>query len=108
MKFEIIARNSQMCMIQRYINGTRFYSVTPEQYRTMIFANIKKAFKNKPVKIDISKNWLRIEKTKSEELEKELREKTDVEALSEEEMLQKEVEILRKSGFFVTYKIIEE
>ncbi len=107
MKAEIIAKNNQMELIQRYIDGTRFYQVRPEAVKVVIFSKIKQQFKEKPVEIKESKNWLMIKKKDSKELEKELKDKVS-EELTEKEMLEKEIEVLKKSGFYVQFKIIED
>ena len=108
MKAEIIAKNAQLELIQRYIDGTRFYQVRPETMKEMIFSSIRKQFKDKPVEIKESDNWIMIKKTdESLKLEKELREKSS-ESLTEKEMLEKEIEVLKKSGFYVQFKIIDD
>lgn len=105
---EIIAINSQLKLIERFGNGSRFYKIEPEKFRLQIFNQIRESFKDKPVEILEANGWLRIRKTdKIEEIEQQLKEKINIEDLDEEKVINNEVNILKKAGFVVTMGEIE-
>lgn len=103
---QLTAKNplNGMQIIERYIDGIRFYKVTPNNLRAMVFEKIKQQFADQPVNIEISEDgWLKIEKTgRIETIEEEAKKKGVTMEMTAEEMLRKEAEMLKKQGFIVT------
>lgn len=116
MNKQLIAKHplSGMTIIQRLINGVRYYKVTPKNLSVLIFNQIKSQFINQEVNVQESNGWLRVEKLKkikkfeqvsAKALEKEGVERED---LNEDYILNKEAEILKKQGFNVVVRGVRE
>ncbi len=105
---QLVAVNNQMRITQRYIDGTKFLKVTPENFHHLILDGLKKQFKDKPVEIEVSESrWIRIKKTaQMEEFEEVGRKLVGDEITSEDYILNKEAEILKSQGFKVTIEDI--
>lgn len=112
MNKELVAQHplSGMKIIQRLVNGVRYYKVTPIHLSKLIFNQIKAQFINQEVDVKESGGWLRVEKLKKiDKLEeasaKALKsEGVEREDLNEEYILNKEAEILKKQGFNVVLR----
>jgi len=102
---QLTANNPQtgMTIIERYLDGTKFMKVTPDNLRPLILENLKKQMANIPVVFSVSDTgWIRIEKTgTTDELEKAAGKLTDGNDVDEELVLNKEAAMLKAAGFTV-------
>jgi len=108
---QITATNSQtgQTIVERYMqDGTRFIKNTP--FNPVIFVKLKEQFANKNVSVDISANkWIRIAKTgENPELKAAAEQAIGKSEVTREEIVNMEADMLKKAGFFVQVKEVEE
>ena len=101
---------SNMQIVERFIDGTRYMKITPKSMLPLILENLKKMFADKPVEFEVSDSgWIKIEKTgrdtKMEEALGKRMSSEEKENVDEDYILNKEAEMLKGQGFEV--KIIE-
>ena len=111
---ELVAKNnaSGMVICQRFIEetGERFYKVEPVAVSKMVLPNLLKAFKNMPVDVKQTESgWIRLKKKEGvEDNEKLLKAGEQAEkSLVGEDVFEKEVNLLKSSGFLVKTKEYE-
>lgn len=100
--------SGQMQITQRWIDGVRYLKVTPSSLVPLILEKLKQQFMGKPVGISVSETgWIRIEKKdKIKEFEQIATKATGKKKVSEDDIINKEAEMLRQQGFAV--RITEE
>lgn len=112
---ELIAKHpsGQITIIQRMINGTRYIKVNPISMIQTYYNQLIQMFKDKPVKVGLSKNnWIRIKKLgRSKEMEDMVRKglknaNIKEEEINEDYILNKEAEMLRNQAFIVEVREI--
>ena len=107
---QIDATNGQINICQRFISGIRYIKVTPKSISPMIIENIKKTFNKDELELSENNGWLKIErKAISEKLEKatdKLKEKFKNDNINEDFIINKEVDMLKSTGFKVEVKDI--
>ena len=103
---QLIAKHpiSNVQIIERFIEGTRFIKVTPTQMLPMIKEKLLQQFKGKPINLEVSKTgWIRVEKLeRDEEMEKAVSNVAEAKEIDETMVIQKEAQLLEKAGFHVT------
>lgn len=102
-------RETGQKIIERYFEDrTRFIKHIP--FSPQILVKLKEAFQNKNVSIELGDNqWIRIQKTgENPELEAAAKEATGKVSVTQEEMVNAEVDLLKKGGFVVEVKEVKE
>ncbi len=95
-------------IIERYFeDGTRFIKHIP--FSPQLLIKIKEAFQNKNVSVELGDNqWIRIQKTgENPDLEAAVREATGKVSMTQKEIVNAEVDLLKKAGFVVEVKEVK-
>jgi len=111
MTFELDAQNTQtgQRIIERFLDdGTRFFKHIP--FHPLIFVKLKEQFKDKNVIVEMGSNkWIRISKTgENPELKDAARQSIGKEDITQKDIMNMEVEMLKKSGFMVQTREMQD
>lgn len=115
MKKQLTAKNPLvgMTIIQRFIDGDRFYKITPSNIAALAIPKLKEQFKDKPIELVEGKNgWLKISRVGeceelNEQAKKVMEKKGEPTEVDENYILNKEAEMLKSQGFQVEVTDLE-